>query len=110
VHVCKETHVGGRKRECVYERPLPPQLRNSFISGTLTTGSIAALSSPGEYCCVLTAYMVDAESDVSNEVSLVIKPKAPKLNSVQQIALGVKNTVTKFAGLFRGKKQLRIIS
>jgi hypothetical protein len=42
------------------------------------------------------------------EVSTVIKPKPPKLNTVQQVARAVKGAVTKMAGAFREKKNLRI--
>lgn len=59
----------------------------TFQGGTLTTGSIPK-PGLGKYYWVLTAYMADgSESDFSNEVSLVLKPKPPVLKSVVQTAL-----------------------
>ena len=81
----------------------------TFIGGTLATGTIAK-PGLGKYFYVLTAYTVDVESDFSNEVSLVVKPKAPKLNSAQQVAQAIKDTTIKVAGLFKGKeKGLRVV-
>jgi hypothetical protein len=63
----------------------------------------------GRHYWVATAFTEDgAESDYSNEVSTVIKPKPPKLNTVQQIAGAIKDTVEKVAGMFKEKKALRI--
>ena len=42
------------------------------------------------------------------EVSTVIKPKPPKLNTVQQVAHSIKDAVGKVAGVFGNKKNLRI--
>ena len=79
----------------------------TFVGGTLTTGSIPAPASPGKYFFTLTAYMPEAESDRSNEIFLVIKPKPPKLNTAQQVASAIKNGIIKFAGLFKADKQFR---
>lgn len=48
-------------------------------------------------------------SDWSNEVDTVIKPKPPKLNTVTQVAQAIKGAVTKFAGLLKKDKGLRIV-
>lgn len=77
-----------------------------------TTGSIQR-PGPGRYYWVLTAFTSDAiESSYSNEVTLVIKPNPPKLNTVQQAMETVKKGLTYLAGLFKGggKQQLRIVS
>lgn len=56
----------------------------TFTGGTLTTGTIPKPTSPGRYYWTLRAYMpdtatpgVDIESTDSNEVTDVVKPKAP---------------------------------
>jgi hypothetical protein len=81
----------------------------TFTGGALTTGTIPK-PGLGRYFYVLTAFTPDVESDFSNEVSLVVKPQKPNLKSAVQSAalLPVKGAV-KFAGLFKGKKNLRII-
>lgn len=63
----------------------------------------------GKYYFVLTAFTPEIESDHSNEVNTTIKPNPPKLNTVEQIASVIKGGVVKVAGLFAGKKNLRII-
>ena len=51
------------------------------------------------------------ESDYSDEVTAIIKPKAPMLISVVQTALAAPaRAVSRIASLFREKKQLRMIS
>jgi len=86
------------------------------FSNTVTTGSIPKPSSYGRYYWVLTAYYIDTsvtpnlttESDYSNEVSTVVKPKPPKLLSVIQTAWNViKAPVTYIAGLI-SNRNLRI--
>lgn len=54
----------------------------TFTGGSLTTGTIAKPTSPGRYYWVITAFMPDPvggvlESTYSNEVTDVVKPKAP---------------------------------
>lgn len=54
----------------------------TFTGGALTTGTIPKPTSPGRYYWVLTAFMADPaggvlESTYSNEVTDVVKPKAP---------------------------------
>lgn len=61
----------------------PYEQVGTFIPGTLTSGEIPK-PGLGRYCWVLTAYVPDAESDNSNEVCTVLKPKPPKLISVIQ--------------------------
>lgn len=64
----------------------------------------------GRWYFVARAFLADGtESDNSNTVSQVLKPKAPKVNTVQQVAQAMKKGVTAVAGLFKGKKNLRII-
>jgi hypothetical protein len=58
----------------------------TFTPGSITTGNIPK-PGLGKYYFVLTAYAPDVESDNSNEVNLVLKPKAPRLISVIQTAL-----------------------
>jgi hypothetical protein len=63
----------------------------------------------GRYYWVVTAFAEDTtESDYSNEVTTVIKPRPPKLNTVQQVAHSIKDAVGKVAGVFGNKKNLRI--
>jgi hypothetical protein len=63
----------------------------------------------GRHYWVATAFFEDGtESDYSNEVTAVIKPKPPKLNAVQQIAHSMASAVDKIAGLFKEKKNLKI--
>jgi hypothetical protein len=67
------------------------------------------VSALGRHYWVATAFSEDGtESDYSNEVSTVIKPKPPKLNTVQQVASAVRDAVARVAGLFKEKKNLRI--
>jgi hypothetical protein len=86
------------------------------FSPTATTGSIAKPTQYGRFYWVLTAFYLDAsvtpnlttESDYSNEVNMVIKPKAPTLKSVTLTALGyIAKPATYLAGLF-GRKNLKI--
>lgn len=86
----------------------------TFVGGTLTTGTIPK-PGLGKYFWVLTAYLTDGngtiESDFSNEVYLVIKPKPPKLNTVTQIALAPVKAITYMASIFKKRdvdKVLRI--
>jgi len=88
----------------------------TFIGGALVAGSVPKPTSFGRYYFVLIAYYTDPavpsvtyESDYSNEVSTVIKPKAPKLNTAQQVAQAVGKAVTKMAGVFKPHKNLKII-
>lgn len=61
----------------------------TFTPGTLTTGTIPKPTSFGKYFYVLTAYSLDTtvtpnatmESGFSNEVSVLVTPKSPKLNT-----------------------------
>lgn len=83
----------------------------TYLGGSLTTGTVV-IEKPGNTCMALTAYIADGtESDFSNEVCQVIKPKAPtglKSTLVQAAAKVVNATVGKIAGLFRGHKNLKI--
>jgi len=79
----------------------------TFVGGSLTTGQCAKPSSPGKWYWVLTAYVIDVESEYSNEVNLVIRPDKPHIRSVIISALG--RAITKAAGLFRGGKNLKIV-
>ncbi len=64
----------------------------------------------GRWYFVATAFIADgSESANSNEVVSTIKPKPPKLNTVQQVAVTVKNAVIRVAGIFRPKQNLRLI-
>lgn len=89
----------------------------TFTPGTATTGSIAKPTSFGKYCHVLTAYADDSlvvmgfiESDHSNEVSLIVKPQKPNLKSAVLSAMTAPGRgVVKMAGMFKGKKGLRIV-
>jgi len=78
----------------------------TWTGGSLTTGTA---SSPGlgNWCFVLTAYVPNLESDYSNEVSLTIKPKPPKVNSVVQTALNGVKKIAEWAGLIE-HKNLRV--
>jgi hypothetical protein len=75
-----------------------------------TTASIAR-PGLGRYYFVATAFDSEGnESDYSNEVTTVIKPKPPALKSAFQTALAVPSKpFEKVASLFREKKQLRIV-
>ena len=75
-----------------------------------TTGSIAR-PGLGRYYFVATAFDSEGnESDYSNEVTTIIKPKPPTLISVVQIALAAPAGILgRVASLFRDKKQLRIV-
>ena len=74
----------------------------------ISTVSIA-VNALGRHYWVATAFAEDGtESDYSNEVSTVIKPKPPKLNTVQQVASAVRDAVVKVAGAFKDKKNLKI--
>ena len=58
----------------------------------------------GEWYFAPTAFIGDGtESDYSNEVSATIKPKAPKVNTVTQIAIA--KPVTVIVGLFQSDKR-----
>jgi len=81
----------------------------TFLGGSLTTGSITKPSSPGKWYWVLTAYMLDAESDYSNEVNKVIKPNPPNLKSVTLTALKAPvGGIVKLAKLLKKDKGLRV--
>jgi len=75
-----------------------------FTPGTATAGSIPK-PGLGRYCFVLTATTPDAiESDYSNEVCTVLKPKAPVLRSVMQaIAMAPVHAVKGLLALFSYK-------
>jgi len=85
----------------------------TFTGGSLVTGSIPQ-PALGRYYYVLTAFKDDAgyilESSYSNEVTLVLKPKPPKLNSaIQVIASTISKPFTYLAGLIRkDKRNLKI--
>lgn len=91
----------------------------TYTPGALTTGTIPKPTSFGRYYFVLTAFKTDTsvspsvliESDYSNEVSLVVKPKAPVLKTAILTALMAPvKCIEKMAGLFGGgKKQLKIV-
>ena len=78
------------------------------VAAGVSTVSIT-VSALGRHFWVATAFAEDGtESDYSNEVSTVIKPKPPKLNTAQQVASAVKDAVVKVAGAFKDKKNLKI--
>jgi hypothetical protein len=58
----------------------------TFTPGALMTGTITR-PGLGRYYYVLTAFTPEVESDNSNEVTLVVKPKPPRLVSAIQTAL-----------------------
>lgn len=59
----------------------------TFQGGTLTTGTIpSGILGLGKQYFVLTAFVNDIESDRSNEVNTVIKPKAPNVTGVLMVA------------------------
>jgi hypothetical protein len=75
----------------------------TFSGGALVSGSIPK-PGLGRYYYVLTAFNAEVESDVSNEVTLTIKPKAPKLNTATQVGrfqFGPVDGAEKMAGLTR---------
>lgn len=79
----------------------------SVVPG-VSTVTITA-TAMGRHYWVATAFAEDGtESDYSNEVTMVIKPRPPKLNTVQQIADSIKDAVGKIAGILKEKKNLRI--
>ncbi len=96
------------------------KLYASKTSGSYTGAAIGAVapgittitvSRPGlgKWYFVLTAFMADGtESPYSNEVNTVIKPAAPKLNTVQQMAEAIKKILDAIADLFRPKRHLWI--
>jgi hypothetical protein len=65
----------------------------------------------GRYYFVATPFDSEGnESAYSNEVTTIIKPKPPILKSLVQAALAAPaRAVSRFASLFRDKKQLRIV-
>jgi len=64
----------------------------------------------GKLYWVATAFMADGtESVYSNEINSTIKPKPPKLNTVQRVAEAVGKAVTRVAGIFKKDKNLRIV-
>jgi hypothetical protein len=82
------------------------------IATTLPGVTTATIVRPGlgKYYFIGRAFASDGtEAPDSNEVSLVIRPAPMKLNTVQQIAQAIKGAVTKLAGLFSAKKNLRIV-
>jgi len=80
----------------------------TFTGGSLTTGSIP-VPKPGRYYWVLTAFTPDSiESDFSNEVTMVVKPKPPKINSVTQIARGISKAATSVAKIFAPGTNLKV--
>lgn len=89
----------------------------TFTDGSVTTGTIPQ-PLLGRYYYVLTAFKDDSgyilESDHSNEVSLVLKPKPPKFISAIQTALikPIGKIYTMVAGIFRpssfNRPELRI--
>jgi hypothetical protein len=86
------------------------------FANTARTGSLPEPDKYGKWCWVWTAYYDDAgvitESDYSNEVCEVFKP--PKPQNLRSTIIAVLTTpakaVGKLANLFKGKRQLRIIS
>lgn len=89
----------------------------TFTGGALTTGSIPTPTAFGRYYFVLTAFYNDTttnppeviESTNSNEVSLVVKPKQPKLvSAIQSAAMAPVKAMTYVAGLLKPDKGLRI--
>jgi hypothetical protein len=90
------------------------------VSGTYlgTVGKVApgvntmTVTRPGlgKYYFVATSVTADGtESGYSNEVSTVIKPAAPKLNTVQQVAANLKGILVDLASILKGKQTLRIV-
>ena len=78
------------------------------VAAGVSTVSIT-VNALGRHYWVATAFAEDGtESDYSNEVSTVIKPKPPKLNTVQQVAHAIRNTIEKVASVFKEKNNLRI--
>lgn len=88
----------------------------STPSGSVAPGvSTITISAPGlgRYYFVARAFTSDGmESDNSNEVSQVIKPKPPTIKSATVAVLTAPvKAATKLAGLFKGpQKGLRIVS
>lgn len=91
----------------------------TFTPGTLVTGSIPKPTSFGRYYYVLTAYAVDTtvtpnvttESGYSNEVTLVVNPRPPKLNSAILAAIRAPIDLVKW--VMKGNHQekgLRVVS
>lgn len=82
----------------------------TYIGGNLTTGTIPQ-PALGRYYFVLTAYKDDPtagvlESGYSNEVSIVLKPKPPKLLGAVQTAFNaIKNSAIYVAEVMEIKKR-----
>jgi hypothetical protein len=75
----------------------------TFTPGALMTGTITR-PGLGRYYYVLTAFTPEVESDNSNEVTLVVKPKAPRLINAIQTALTAPVKAAKaFLALFSNK-------
>jgi hypothetical protein len=86
----------------------------TFTPGTATAGSIPQ-PALGRYFFVLRAFIDDpagaVESDNSNEVTLVLKPKPPRLlSAIQTVLLAPIRGAVKAAGIIAGsdKRGLRI--
>lgn len=92
--------------------------KNSMVYGSTPSGSVlpginTVTLTPlpyGRNYFVCTAFVADGtESDYSNEVSTVIKPKPPTIKSaIQTVLLMPVKTIVKFAGLFKKNQNLRI--
>lgn len=80
----------------------------TFAGGATVTGSIAK-PGLGRYYFVLTAYTPEVESDYSNEVSLVVKPKKPSLKSAVLSAMAKVGNTLWAALTGKSKDNLRIV-
>jgi hypothetical protein len=85
----------------------------TFTGGDLTTGTIPQ-PALGRYYFVLTAFVDDPsgilESPYSNEVTLVLKPKAPKLiNAVQTAVMAPFRAAKWLVAGGQEKKNLKIV-
>lgn len=91
------------KTRGVYSAPPVATVAAGVSTVTITATAL------GRHYWVATSFAEDGtESAYSNEVSTVIKPKPPKLNTVQQVASAVRDAVVKVAGAFKDKKNLKI--
>jgi len=78
----------------------------TFTGGALTTGTTPK-PGLGKWCWVLTAYVVDVESDNSNEVCTTLKPGKPNLKTAVLSALftPIKEGPIRLAFAIAGKKR-----
>jgi hypothetical protein len=92
-------HLYGSKTTGTYS--------GSALGSVMPGVNTITISKPGldKWYFVVTAFSAGGtDSGYSNEVNTTIKPAAPTLNTVQQVAKAIKKVVSEFASIFKCNK------